>query len=49
VNGNDLIGIGYREGPALGATLARLLDEVVDDPSANDRETLLARARALAG
>jgi putative nucleotidyltransferase with HDIG domain len=49
VNGRDLIAVGFREGPALGAALARLLDEVVDDPAANDRDTLLARARELAG
>jgi tRNA nucleotidyltransferase (CCA-adding enzyme) len=45
IDGDDLIGIGYREGPALGAELARLLDAVVDDPAANERETLLERAR----
>ncbi|HET9243362.1 MAG TPA: CCA tRNA nucleotidyltransferase [Gaiella sp.] len=45
VDGHDLISIGYREGPALGAELARLLDTVVDDPGANERETLLQRAR----
>ncbi len=45
VDGTDLIAIGYREGPALGAQLARLLDLVIDDPGANDRATLLARAR----
>ena len=45
VDGSDLIGIGYREGPELGAELARLLDAVVDDPTANERETLLERAR----
>ena len=49
VKGSDLIAIGYREGPALGATLARLLDDVLDDPAANERDTLLARARRLAG
>ena len=45
VNGDDLIAIGYREGPALGAELARLLDVVVDDPAANDSATLLKLAR----
>ena len=48
VNGRDLLALGYREGPALGAALARLLDDVLDDPAANDRETLLARAKGLA-
>jgi putative nucleotidyltransferase with HDIG domain len=46
VDGNDLIASGYRQGPVLGAALARLLDLVVDDPSRNERETLLAEARA---
>jgi tRNA nucleotidyltransferase (CCA-adding enzyme) len=50
VDGTDLIELGYRPGPELGQTLADLLDEVVDDPSLNRRETLLARAEArLAG
>jgi tRNA nucleotidyltransferase/poly(A) polymerase len=45
VDGRDLISIGFREGPALGAELARLLDVVVDDPAANERETLLGLAQ----
>jgi tRNA nucleotidyltransferase (CCA-adding enzyme) len=45
VDGHDLIEIGYREGPAIGAALARLLDLVIDDPAANRRETLLETAR----
>jgi len=50
VDGTDLIELGYRPGPVLGQTLAELLDEVVDDPSLNRRETLLARAESrLAG
>jgi tRNA nucleotidyltransferase (CCA-adding enzyme) len=49
VDGTDLIELGYRPGPALGQTLAELLDEVVEDPSLNRRETLLARAEARLG
>jgi tRNA nucleotidyltransferase (CCA-adding enzyme) len=45
VDGRDLLAIGFREGPALGAELARLLDIVIDDPSANDRDRLLELAR----
>jgi putative nucleotidyltransferase with HDIG domain len=45
VCGDDLIELGYREGPALGEELARLLDIVIDDPEANDRRTLLEEAR----
>jgi tRNA nucleotidyltransferase/poly(A) polymerase len=47
VGGDDLIAVGWREGPALGAALARLLDEVIDDPGLNDRGRLLDRAREL--
>jgi putative nucleotidyltransferase with HDIG domain len=45
VDGDDLLAIGYREGPALGAELARLLDVVIDDPAANTPDALLALAR----
>ena len=48
VDGTDLIGIGFRESPELGAVLETLLDEVVEDPVRNDRGLLLARARELA-
>jgi len=45
VDGRDLIEVGYREGPVLGAELARLLDVVIDDPLSNERDTLLGLAR----
>ena len=45
VDGSDLIGLGYSEGPELGRVLDALLDAVVDDPSLNTREQLLERAR----
>ena len=47
MNGSDLLALGYREGPVLGATLARLLDDVLDDPTLNVRDRLLERAREL--
>jgi tRNA nucleotidyltransferase (CCA-adding enzyme) len=47
VDGADLIELGYRPGPELGRVLGRLLDAVVEDPSLNRRETLLARAKEL--
>jgi tRNA nucleotidyltransferase (CCA-adding enzyme) len=49
VDGDDLLRLGYREGPELGRTLEALLDVVVDDPTLNSRDELLDRARALAG
>jgi tRNA nucleotidyltransferase (CCA-adding enzyme) len=45
IDGNDLIAIGFSEGPELGRVLRLLLDEVVEEPSRNERETLLERAR----
>jgi tRNA nucleotidyltransferase (CCA-adding enzyme) len=45
VSGDDLMQAGVPRGPAIGATLDRLLTLVLDDPSLNRRETLLARAR----
>jgi tRNA nucleotidyltransferase (CCA-adding enzyme) len=44
VDGDDLRGIGIHAGPAIGATLKRLLEVVLDDPRRNTREGLLAAA-----
>jgi len=43
VNGTDLIAAGVRPGPELGETLARLLAEVLEDPSRNTKAYLLSR------
>ena len=40
VSGRDLIALGYAPGPALGDALSRLLQIVLDDPSANTAERL---------
>jgi tRNA nucleotidyltransferase (CCA-adding enzyme) len=45
VDGDDLLALGFAEGPEIGEMLATLLDEVLADPAANDRGRLLARAR----
>jgi len=42
VSGHDLVARGLA-GPAVGAALRRLLDEVLEDPSRNEREYLLSR------
>jgi tRNA nucleotidyltransferase (CCA-adding enzyme) len=47
VNGRDLIKLGYRAGREIGDTLHKLLEEVIINPSLNDREYLLRRARQL--
>jgi tRNA nucleotidyltransferase (CCA-adding enzyme) len=46
VRGDDLMAAGLPEGPAIGAALRKLLAAVVDDPSQNERETLLRLAIA---
>jgi tRNA nucleotidyltransferase (CCA-adding enzyme) len=48
ITGNDLIREGIvAPGPQLGTVLERLLEDVLEDPSRNSRETLLAAARAV--
>jgi len=49
VTGNDLIGLGYPPGPAIGHALQVLLQDVVRDPSRNTREHLLERGREVLG
>ena len=44
IDGDDLRGIGIHSGPEIGATLKRLLESVLDDPTRNTRERLLALA-----
>jgi tRNA nucleotidyltransferase (CCA-adding enzyme) len=46
VDGDDLRTAGITEGRAIGETLQRLLDAVLEDPARNTRESLLALARA---
>jgi len=43
VKGEDLIAAGVRPGPDVGAALARLLEEVLEDPARNTKEYLLSR------
>ncbi|HWH04726.1 MAG TPA: hypothetical protein VN674_13615 [Gemmatimonadales bacterium] len=43
VKGDDLLAAGVRPGPDIGETLARLLDEVLEDPARNTRDELLKR------
>jgi len=43
VRGDDLIAAGVRPGPDVGAALARLLEEVLEDPARNTKDYLLSR------
>ncbi len=45
IGGRDLLAMGYPAGPKLGEALNRLLGEVLEEPTANTREYLLARGR----
>lgn len=48
IDGHDLqSALGLEPGPTVGVLLERLTEAVLDDPSRNERETLLAMARDL--
>ena len=47
VNGRDLIEAGISEGAEIGVILNRLVDMVIDEEVANDKEVLLGLARKL--
>ena len=47
VSGRDLIDLGVKPGPAMGAILGKLLSMVIDEPSLNDREVLLDMVKKL--
>lgn len=47
INGRDLIKSGFRTGRAIGDTLKILVDEVIINPSLNNRDYLLKRASQL--
>ena len=50
VDGNDLqLELGIEPGPRIGSILDRLMEAVLDDPSRNRREELLALARHVEG
>lgn len=49
VNGEDIIReAGVEPGPKIGSMLAILLEEVLDDPTLNDRDVLIAKVKTLA-
>jgi tRNA nucleotidyltransferase (CCA-adding enzyme) len=47
VTGKDLIDSGMKPGPRLGQILSALLEEVLENPARNERDTLLRRAAEL--
>ena len=47
INGRDLIGLGFEEGPLIGQVLKEIERAVFEENLTNDRDTLLAVARNL--
>jgi len=47
INGYDILNSGVSQGPRVGYILKILLDEVIEDPSKNEREYLLQRIEEL--
>jgi tRNA nucleotidyltransferase (CCA-adding enzyme) len=47
VDGDDLRSVGVAAGPAMGKTLAALLEFVLEDPARNTRDALLARVKEI--
>ncbi len=47
INGKDLINIGMQPGKRMGEILSSLLSEVLEDPSLNDRDTLLNMSKQM--
>ena len=45
INGKDLLSLGCRHGREIGDTLKKLIDEVIINPSLNNREYLIRRAK----
>ncbi len=45
VTGNDLIGIGVKPGPQIGEILRQLLEIVIENPTKNNKQTLLTEAQ----
>ncbi len=47
IAGGDIVSLLGKSGPVVGIILASLLDYVINDPSRNQRDTLIARAKHL--
>jgi tRNA nucleotidyltransferase (CCA-adding enzyme) len=49
IDGSDLMDLGVPAGPAVGTTLRRLLELVIENPEKNTRDALLDTARSIIG
>jgi tRNA nucleotidyltransferase (CCA-adding enzyme) len=46
ISGDELIRLGFKPGPAMGKLLKEFEELVIEDPSQNERETLIELAKA---
>lgn len=44
VTGKDLMDAGVEKGPQMGRILEKLLDDVIDEPALNEKQTLISKA-----
>ena len=49
ITGRDLLELGMKQGAGIGEMLKTLLNEVIEEPELNQRETLLRRVKELIG
>ncbi len=47
IRGDDILALGVPPGPLVGLVLEELLEQVLEDPSSNERDALIAEARRL--
>lgn len=47
INGNELMELGFPEGPVIGQILKQMVEVVLDDPALNTKEHLLALAKEM--
>lgn len=47
IDGDDVLGLGVVHGPIVGLLLEELLEQVIEDPEANERDRLLEEAQRL--
>lgn len=46
INGRDLMRVGFKQGKQIGETLTYLLEEVIENPELNDRDTLISMVKS---
>ena len=47
IDGDDLLELGFDEGPKIGIVLRAIHEEVINDPTLNEKEILISKAKSL--